>query len=467
MRLLLSCVLLMATLPTVGGAAEVVSHRLDNGLKILIKPDHRAPVVVSQIWYRVGASYEYSGITGVSHLLEHMMFKGTKDHPEGEFSAIVARNGGRENAFTGPDYTAYYELLAADRLAVAFELEADRMRNLVLESDAFQRERDVVMEERRLRTEDEPTALTYEHLNAVAFFNSPYGNPTIGWMTDITDLTLTDLQDWYKRWYAPNNAVLVVVGDVQPDPVIALAEQHFGPLEAAPEPTIRTRRETPQRGERRIEVAAPAKVPYLLFGYKVPTLGTAKTDWEPYALTVLAQILDGDNSARLARELVRGQEIAASAGAGYRLAARLDNLFLFEGRPSQGHTVAELEQALLAEIEKLQTTLVDEAELARVKAQVVAGEIYERDSIQHQAIQLGLYETIGLGWQAAEAYPDRIQAVTAEQVQSVARQYLVPQQRTLAELVPEAIDSAESPELPDSAAPAQSAPTTTPPTSQE
>ncbi len=415
---------------------EVYSERLDNGLTLIVKPDHRAPVAVSQLWYRVGASDEYSGVTGLSHLLEHMMFKGTSTHPEGEFSAIVARNGGRENAFTGPDYTAYYELLAADRLPIAFTLEADRMRNLLLQQDAFIREREVVMEERRLRTDDEPTSLTYEHFMATAYLNGPYGNPVIGWMGDIAALTLDDLKAWYRQWYAPNNAILVVVGDVRPKAISALVREAFGSIEPSPLPQQKPRREVEQRGERRIKVHAPALVPYLIFGYKVPTLGTAEAEWEPYALQVLAEILDGDNSARLARHLVRGQEIAASAGAGYRLAARLDGLFLFDGVPAPDHTVVELEQALLAEIAAVQQTPVDPQALARVKTQVIAGEVYERDSIQHQAIQLGLYETLGLGWAVTEAYPERIRAVTAAQVQAVAQRYLIPQRRTVAELVP-------------------------------
>ncbi len=428
-------------------AAPIMAHQLDNGLKIIIKRDHRAPIVVSQVWYRVGSSYEYSGITGISHLLEHMMFKGTERYPEGEFSAIVAQNGGEENAFTGSDYTAYYELFAADRLRIAFELEADRMRNLALTEDAFTREREVVKEERRWRTEDEPTSLVYEHFNATAFFNSPYGNPVIGWMADIEGLTLAELNTWYRQWYAPNNAILVVVGDIEPANVIALAQRYFGGLATAPTPMVKPRREVEQRGLRRIKVRAPANVPYLLMGYKVPSLATAENDWEAYALEVLAHVLDGGNSARLARNVIRGQEIAARCGAGYRLTARLDSLFLFDGQPTAEHTIADLETALLGEIDRVRRQPVSAAELARVKAQVIAGEIFARDSVQHQAIQLGLYETIGLGWRVAESYPERIGAVTAEQVQQVARKYLIAEHLTVAELVPEPIASAATPSV--------------------
>ena len=303
-------------LPAALSAQDVHEYVLSNGMKILVKPDNRAPVVVSQVWYGVGSSHEYGGITGISHALEHMMFKGTPRYPAGEFSRIIAEQGGRENAFTSRDYTAYYQLLAADRLEIALRLEADRMRNLSLPEEEFVQEMRVVGEERRLRTEDNPNSLLFEHVNATAWLNSPYGLPVIGWMTDIENYTVADLRDWYDRWYAPNNATLVVVGDVDPDTVHRMARRHFGPVKARELQQIKPRTETPQRGERRIVVRAPARLPSVLMGYKVPALMTAAEDWEPYALLVAAGVLDGGESARFARELVREREFAAGASAG-------------------------------------------------------------------------------------------------------------------------------------------------------
>ncbi len=432
LSLLLLCILLLPTLLW----AQVHEYRLDNGLKVLVKEDHRAPVVVSQIWYKVGASYEHGGITGISHILEHMMFKGTEKHGPGEFSRIIAENGGRENAFTGRDYTAYFQQLEKSRLAISFEMEADRMRNLLLPPEEFAKEVKVVMEERRMRTEDNPHALTYEQLNATAFVNSPYHHPIIGWMQDLESLTIEDLTHWYRRWYTPNNATLVVVGDVEPEAVYELARKHFGPIEPSEVKAPKPRTERRQHGLRRVTVRVPAKLPYLVMGYKVPVLKTAETEWEPYALEVLAGILDGGNSARLSRELVRKRQLAANAGAGYDLYAMRESLFLLDGTPAEGHTTAELEQALRTAIEQLKKEPVTAEELARVKAQVVAGKTYEQDSPFYQAMQMGTLETVGLGWRWMEEYSDKVTAVTAEQVQAVARKYLIDDRLTIAELEP-------------------------------
>lgn len=437
-------ILVMMCFPPALWAASGDTHEfmLDNGMKVVVKEDHRAPVAVQQVWYKVGASYEHGGITGISHVLEHMMFKGTARHPAGEFSAIIAQQGGRENAFTSQDYTAYFQVLAADRLEVAMRLEADRMRNLSLLPEEFKKEVEVVKEERRLRTEDNPTALTYEQFNAVAFLNSPYRDPVIGWMEDLDSLTVEDLRAWYARWYAPNNATLVVVGDVDPKEVLALARRYYGPIEPGELQPPKPRREVPQRGERRLVVKAPAEVPYMLIGYKVPSLLTAEAQWEAYALEVLAAVLDGGDSARLARNLVRGREVAARAGARYDPTSRLSDLFIFDAVPAPGHDPAEVEAALQEEIDRLRQSPVTEEELARVKAQVLANEIYQSDSIQHQAMIIGMLESVGLGWRIADEYVQRIRAVTAEQVQAVARKYLVPDARTVAVLEPLPIDAA-------------------------
>ena len=425
--------------------ATIHEYRLDNGLKLIVKEDHRAPIMVSQVWYKVGSSYEHDGITGVSHVLEHMMFKGTEAIPAGEFSQIISENGGRENAFTSQDYTAYFQTMEKSRLPVSFELEADRMRNLTIPDEEFLKEVQVVMEERRMRTEDNPQSLTYEQFNATAFASSPYRLPVIGWMDDLENMRVSDLRDWYQKWYAPNNATLVVVGDVDPEEVHALAKKHFGPLKPSEITAVKPRREIAQRGRKDLKVEAPAKVPYLIMGYKTPVVLTAEQAWEPYALEVLSGILDGGDSARLASELVRGKAVAASAGAGYDAHDRIENLFLLSGTPSNGYTVKDLEQALLEQLKRLRESPAEQQELDRVKAQLRADKVYEQDSIFYQAMQIGILETVGLSWKDVESYLERIEAVTAEQVQAVANKYLVPERLTVAELVPQPIDPDKPP----------------------
>ncbi len=428
---------LLTTAAAFADAPKVFERQLDNGLKILVKPDHRAPILTTQVWYKVGASYEYGGLTGVSHILEHMMFKGTHTRGPGEFSRIIAEHGGEENAFTGSDYTTYYQNLASDRLEVSFALEADRMRNLALDPAQFAKELEVVKEERRMRTDDDPQSLTYEHFDATAFLASPYGNPVIGWPGDLEQLTVEDLRTWYRLWYAPNNATLVVVGDVDPDQVFALAEQYFGPLKAETVAPPKTRAEPQQLGERRIRVKAPAQEPYLLMGYQTPAIADAEEAWEPFALEVLASVLDGGNSARLTRELVRGSRIAASTGASYSATSRLPGLFLFDGVPAKGHDIPALEQALRAQIERLAQEPVEPAELERIRTQLIAGKIFAKDSVFAQAMELGQLESVGLPWTLADQYVDRLSAVTPEQVQAVARKYLTPDRLTVAVLDPQ------------------------------
>jgi zinc protease len=444
MRLVLSAMLL-ACAHGVVAAGAVHEYQLDNGLKLVVKEDHRAPVVVSQVWYKVGSSYEHGGITGLSHMLEHMMFKGTKAHGPGEFSRIIAENGGEENAFTSQDYTAYYQRLERNRLPVSFALEADRMRNLLLQQKEYDKELKVVMEERRLRTEDQPTSLTYEQFAAVAFTTGSYRIPTIGWMDDLRNMHLGDLRDWYKRWYAPNNAVVVVVGDVVPEEVLRLAKKYFEPLK--PETIIppKPRLEPEQDGPRRITVEVPAEVPYLVIGYKVPVLKTATNEWEPYALEVLSGILDGGDSARLTRNLVRGTQVAASAGAGYSLYSRQSSLFLLDGTPANSSSMQTLEAALRDQVKQLREAPVSSEELARVKAQVVASDVYQKDSIMNQAMQIGQLESVGLDWSLMDHYVKRINAVTAAQVQAVARKYLLEERQTIAVLKPLPMDAGRKP----------------------
>jgi zinc protease len=446
-RILLSLLLCVPILP-LSAAQTVYERTLDNGLKVLVKPDRRAPILISQVWYKVGSSYEYGGVTGVSHLLEHMMFKGTERLAPGEFSRIIAENGGEENAFTGRDYTAYFQSLANDRLAIAFELEAERMRKLALDANEFAKELEVVKEERRTRTDDDPQSLAFERFNAVAYVASPYRNPVIGWAGDLEQASVDDLRDWYRLWYAPNNATLVVAGDVDPEEVFRLAERHFGPLEPERIRPPKIQPEPDQLGEKRLVVKAPAQEPYLLMGFKAPALLGADEPWEPYALEVLSSVLDGGSSARFSRELVRGSQVAASASTSYSAFGRLPGMFMLSGVPAKGQTVAQLEAALLAQIERVQTDLVDVQEMERVRNQVIAEKVYELDSLFYQAMVLGQMETVGLGWELADTYVDELAAITPEQVRAVAQKYLIPRKLTVGVLDPQPMDDAQTARAP-------------------
>ena len=435
-RLLACCLLPFAWSPV---QAEVHEYNLENGLKLLVKEDRRAPVAVSQLWYRIGSSYEHDGITGISHALEHMMFQGTEKYPAGEFSRIVAENGGSENAFTGRDYTAYFQTLERSRLEVSFRLEADRMRNLLLSDREFEKEIEVVKEERRLRTEDNPVSYLYETALATAFQTSPYRHPIIGWMADLEAMRIENLRAWYDRWYAPNNAVLVVVGDVDHEAVHGLAQKHFGPVKGGEPAAAPEAPEVPQQGLKRVTVRRAAELPHLLMAYKTPAL-TAQTEasasWEPYALEVLAGVLDGGYSARLETRLVREQEVTASISASYDLTGRLDGLFVVQAVPARGKTVADAERAVREQLEDLKHGEISAAELARVKAQVVSNDVYERDSMFYQAMTLGVLETEGLPWRLVDEYVAQIQSIGAEQVRRVANRYFRDDGLTVAVLEP-------------------------------
>jgi zinc protease len=417
---------------------------LANGLRVIVKQDHRSPVVVSQIWYRVGSQDEPEGIAGISHVLEHMMFKGTAKHGPNEFSRIIAENGGRENAFTSYDYTAYFQQLEKSRLPISFELEADRMQNLTLADEEFRKEIKVVMEERRWRTDDQPEAIVQEKFMTTAYQVHPYRHPVIGWMADLESMTIKQLRDWYQRWYSPANAILVVVGDVEPKEVIAQAQKYYGQVPARAFEKAKEVVEPEQKGERRIRVAVPAEVPYLLMGYHVPVHASAGhgsdvAEWEPYALSVLTGILDGGQAARFERELVREKKLAAAVDIDYSAVARSPGLLMIDATPANGHSVAELEQAIRAQIERIKQEPATDEELKRVKAQVVASNVFSRDSVFYQAMQIGRLAAVGLDWRMIDDYPDKLKAVTAEQVQTVARKYLVDTNLTVAVLDPQPI----------------------------
>ncbi|MCW5589639.1 MAG: insulinase family protein [Legionellales bacterium] len=423
-------------------ADHAVKHyQLKNGLQIFVKQDTRAPVVVAMVWYKVGGAYEYRGLTGISHALEHMMFKGTQKYGPGVVSRMIAEKGGQENAFTAQDYTAYFQELSADQLPFSFEIEADRMQHLTLAANEFVKEIQVVKEERYMRTDDNPQALTLERFYAAAYLDNPYHNPVVGWQNDLDNLTVENLRDWYHAYYGPNNAIIVVVGNVKPDDVFALAKKYYSSLKPIQVPTLKPVVTPPNLGSRTVNVEAPAKLPWVILGFNVPVVKNAKTTWEPYALDVLTGILDGGDSARLQTMLVRKNQVASDAGAAYSPFSLFPNLFILEGTPAEGHTIPDVKNALLDQIKQLQTQQVSQAELDRVKAQVIAQKTFDKDSIMGQAMQIGALEAVGLSYQLGDDYVKNIQAVTPQQIQAVAKKYLISTRETTAILHPLPLNS--------------------------
>ncbi len=431
-------------LPGVTSAAQsadaVEVRELGNGLRVIVKTDRRAPVVVSMVWYRIGSIDEQNGVTGVAHVLEHMMFKGTKAVAPGEFSRLIAAAGGRENAFTSRDYTGYFQTLHKSALPLSFRLEADRMANLVLSPEEFTKELKVVMEERRLRTDDRPKSIVYERLMAVALAAHPYRNPIIGWMNDLENLSVADTRAFYDHWYAPNNATVVVVGDVAPAEVFSLAEKYFGTLPRKNLPPRKPQDEPPQLGLKRLSVKAPAELPYVLMAYRVPGLKKPAEDWEPYALDMLEGILSGNDAARLPRTLVKTDQVATSAGANYDGVARGPAFFYLSGSPVAGRSAEELEQGLRRELKRVVDEGVTEEELNRVKAQVIAAQVFQRDSMFAQAREIGSMETTGFSYRDLDLYIEKLKQVTAGQVREVTRKYLIDDVLTVAYLDPQPLE---------------------------
>lgn len=422
---------------------EVHEYQLKNGLTLLVKEDHRAPVVISEIWYKVGSSYEPNGITGISHALEHMMFRGTKKFGPGVLEKIVSENGGEQNAFTDSDFTAYYQKFSADKLRLSFELEADRMKNLLLQPQDFLKEIQVVMEERRMRVDDNPQEILLERLNAAAFVASPYHHPVIGWESDLQNMTVDDLRKWYQAWYAPNNAIIVVVGDVTPNKVYQLAQTYFSNLKPIFLPKIKPEKNIPPLGEKRLIIRTPAQLSWLAMAYPVPVIKNEINSSDPYALDLIATLLSGGNSARFAKNLIRGKQIAADANAFYNPVSRLNDLFLIQATPSPGHSLAELESSLLKQIKLLQDFSVNSKELMRAKTQIAADKIYREDSIISEAYELGSLAAINLPWQLDKDYLKHINAITPRQIQIVANKYLQPSFLTIAYLLPISVHSTD------------------------
>ena len=412
---------------------------LDNGLKVVVREDHRAPVVVSQLWYKVGSSYETPGSTGLAHALEHMMFKGSSKLGPGESSRILRELGAQENAFTSDDYTAYYQVLASDRLEVALEMEADRLASLTLPEDEFIREIEVIKEERRMRTDDRPSGLAYERFKALAYPASSYHIPTIGWMHDLDRMTIADLRDWHERWYAPNNATLVIVGDVQPKEVKTLVTRYFADIPARPIPAVKQPLELDEPGERSMTLYLKTQLPSVMMGFNVPSLTSSTNATEVHALRLISALLDGGSSSRIPTQLVRQQELVAGASAWYNAFSRGDSLFVLSATPNvqKGKTSADVETGLWQQLKQLQDNPPSAAELARVRAQVVAAEVYAQDSITSQATLIGQLETVGLSWRIQEDDLAALSAVTPADIQAAAKKFFSKTRLTTAYVYPE------------------------------
>ena len=437
------------TRASVQPARTTHTYTLANGMQLWVRPDRRAPTAVHMVWVRVGSMDEVDGTSGVAHVLEHMMFKGTAQLAPGEFSRRVAALGGRENAFTSKDYTGYFQQIPSDRLEDVMKLEADRFANNQWADEEFRKEIEVVKEERRLRTEDNPRALLHEVLTATALSASPYRRPIVGWMSDLDAMTAQDARDFYKRWYTPANAIVVVAGDVDPEQVRALAEKHYGKLPVHALPERKPQTEPAQKGLRRVELKAPAAQSYVALAFKVPRLAsldkTSEHD-DALALTVLAAVLDGYSGARLERALAQGDKrLADSVGAGNGLMGRGPQFFVLDGVPAKGIAPEALEAALRAQVKKLADEGVTEAELQRVKTQWVASQVYKLDSVFNQARELGVAWSLGLPPESNEEVIARLRQVTAAQVQAVARRYFGDDELTVAILRPQPLSAAAQP----------------------
>ncbi|MEY2660442.1 MAG: Protease 3 precursor [Pseudomonadota bacterium] len=421
----------------------IVSDFLPNGMQVIVKADRRAPTAVHMVWVRVGSIDEVDGKSGIAHVLEHMLFKGTETLAPGEFSRRVAALGGRENAFTSKDYTGYFQMIPAQRLPDVMRLEADRFARNRWSDEEFAKEIEVIKEERRLRTDDVPRAALFEQLAAVQFSASPYRRPIIGWMNDLDHLRPSEVRDFYRQWYVPANATVLVVGDVDPTQVMQWARDIYGNIPVAAVPDRKPREEPPQQGMRRLQFKAPAEQSYLILSWKVPGLKTlqpgAQTT-DALALTVLSALLDGYSGSRLDRRLTQGPDrVADSAGSYHSLNGRGPNVFVLEGVPAPGRSVEQLEQALRAEIERVAREGVTEAELRRVKAQWTAAQVYGRDSLFNQAREIGTWWVTGLPLDTSDQLIEMLQSVTVAQVQDVARKYFNDDQLTVAQLVPQPI----------------------------
>jgi zinc protease len=416
--------------------------QLSNGLKLIVREDHRAPTVAHMVWYRAGSIDEVNGRTGVAHVLEHMMFKGTDKVKSGEFSRLVAAVGGRENAFTSRDYTAYFQQVEKSKLDEVMKLEADRMSNLKFDDAEFLKEIQVVMEERRLRTEDNPSSLLNESLMATAYISSPYRYPVVGWMNDLVNMKASDARDWYRSWYKPNNATVVIAGDVDPKVILQAVEKYYGAASARELPERKPQTEPLQKGMKRVQVKAPADSARLAMAWKVPKLRPgALDDDEPYALELLTAVLDGYDNARLNRKLIKQERVVNDVGVGYDMISRGLELFLISASMAKGKTVEQAENSIRKTLKELVDNGILESELKRIKVRILSEQIYKRDSIFGQAMEIGSTEMAGFSWRDIDLMLEKMQTITPAQVQAVAKKYLVDDGLTIAVLDPQARQS--------------------------
>ena len=428
-------------------SADTHEFMLSNGLKLIVREDHRAPTVAHMVWYRAGSMDEVNGKTGVAHVLEHMMFKGTHQVKAGEFSRLVAAVGGRENAFTSRDYTAYFQQVEKSKLDEVIKLEADRMSNLNFDDAEFLKEIQVVMEERRLRTEDNPSSLLNESLMATAYMSSPYRHPVVGWMNDLQNMKAADARDWYRSWYAPNNATVVISGDVDPQHILKVVQKYYGAITMHELPVRKPQIEPVQKGIKQLEVQAPADNAQLSMAWKVPRLEPGKLDDpDPYALELLTAVLDGYDNARLNRMLVKQEKVVNDIGVGYDMISRGPELFLISASMAKGKTVAQAQASIRKALDELKQKGILESELKRIKVRILSDQIYKRDSIFGQAMEIGTTEMAGFSWKDIDYMLEKMQSITPEQVQAVAKKYLVDEGLTIAVLDPQARKSSVSKE---------------------
>ncbi|MCW9044343.1 MAG: insulinase family protein [Pseudopelagicola sp.] len=408
--------LVMAALP-LRAEDMVTDFRLENGMQVVVIEDHRAPVVMHMVWYRAGAADETPGVSGVAHFLEHLLFKGTETLEPGEFSATVAANGGRDNAFTSYDYTAYFQRIAADRLELMMQMESDRMVNLQLDEKDILTERDVIIEERNQRVENSPAALMREQLDAAQYLNHRYGVPIIGWRHEMEALSLEDALAYYRQYYAPNNAILVVAGDVEPAAVRTFAETYYGVIPPNPELEPRVRpTEPPQTAARRMVFEDPRVAqPYLRRSYLAPERDAGDQETAA-ALTILAEILGGGTTSFLAEKLQFDAQLAVYTGAWYRGTSFDDTTFEFVVVPAEGVSLAEAEAAMDQAMKDFMADGVDPAQLERIKMQLRASQIYARDDVERLANRYGRALASGLTIEDVKAWPDVLQAVTEEDI---------------------------------------------------
>ena len=415
-------VLLLTPFAAFASADDTVTHfTLENGMEVVVVEDHRAPAVQQMVWYRAGSADEPKGASGVAHFLEHLLFKATDQMESGEFSATVAANGGRDNAFTSYDYTAYFQRVAADRLELMMKMEADRMKNIRLTEEDIRTERDVILEERNQRTDNSPGALFNEQMNAAQYLNHRYGTPIIGWRHEMEELDMQDALSFYGTYYSPNNAILVVSGDVEPEEVRALAEKYYGVIPANPDLPERIRtQEPPQTAERRLTFRDPRVAqPYVSRSYLAPERDPGAQE-KAAALTILAEILGGGTTSFLADRLQFESQVATYTGAFYRGGSLDDTTFDVVVVPAAGVTLQQAEDAMDAALAEFMETGVDAAQLDRIKLQIRADQIYARDSAEGVANRYGRALAIGLTVEDVQDWPRVLEAVTAEDIMQVA-----------------------------------------------